>query len=90
LKSKVLIKVVHISDKDEICFCEKSFSKTCSTRIVNNLPCEETLIRFTSIEREDSNVLGTDALEKVDEVERGLKNLNREFFKTLKHLDRMK
>jgi len=86
LKSKVLNKIVYISDNDEICYCEESFYKTCISRIANDLPCCEMMVRFTPVDREggsDSTRAGDDDL--LDAMKK-----SKQFLKTLDHLDRMK
>jgi len=83
LKSKVLSKVVHISDSNDVCFCDNGFYKTCVARIANNLVCQESLIRITPVSRDLSD---DDGYGPGDDLCRA----NSEFKKTLKHLDRMK
>ncbi|MCK5020532.1 MAG: hypothetical protein KAS32_26170 [Candidatus Peribacteraceae bacterium] len=86
MKSKVINKVVYISDKEEICFCDRHFYKTCISRIANGLPCQEMLVRFTPIDREiDSNSTGSAGSDFLCGVK-----TNKEFLKTLDHIDRMK
>jgi len=85
VRSKVINKVVHISDDDEVCFCDEIFYKTCISRIAGNLPCQEMMVRFTPVDRgNDSD--GTRGDGDFLDV---LKS-SRQFSKTLDHLDRMK
>ena len=36
----------------DICFCQGDFWKTCSLRVVNDLPCQEAIISITPIDRD--------------------------------------
>lgn len=83
LKSKVLTKVVHVTDDDEICFCDREFSKTCAVRIAGGLSCLETVIRLTPVELSSSE----DRLpESITAIDSRLRNVKHSFLKTLDHL----
>ena len=87
LKSRVMTKIVLITEDDEICFCDKDFRKTCAIRISGNLPCRETIVRFTPVERDYSDNRIPEAITAIDS---NLRNVKHSFMQTLAHLKRMK
>lgn len=87
LESKVLTKVVLITEDDEVCFCDSDFRKTCSVRLAGHLPCREMIIRFTPVDRLDDE---EKLPEYITAISGNLKNVEHSFLKTLKHLERNK
>lgn len=87
MESKVLYKVANVSDKGELCFCDKEFSKTCSLRHRENLQCCEVVIRITPVDREGSEITDSD-FESLKSLDKELKDLQGGFRKTLNHMGR--
>lgn len=86
MKSKVLEKVVYIDEDGEICLCDADFRKTCVARIANDLPCHESIVRVTPVDRsvdDDSDI-------SLNCVDPELKKITSEFSKTLRHFDKMR
>lgn len=83
MRSIVLNKVVHVTDTEELCSCDKESSKTCAIRIKNNLPCTEMIVRLTPVDRREDKD-GFDA--GIDDF----RLANKEFIKTLEHLNKMR
>lgn len=90
MKSKVLEKVVLVTEDNEICFCDSEFRKTCIARIANNLPCLEMLVRLTPIERGVSTDCDDGQLPMAGSVDPELKHATSEFAKTLNHFKKMR
>lgn len=42
-------------ESGNICTCQGSFWKTCSLRVANQLPCKESIISVTPIERDEKD-----------------------------------
>jgi len=89
LKSKVLSKVVLVTEKDDLCSCDKEFSKICVVRIAGNLPCQESIVRLTPVDRTLDEPDGDLSISDGD-PEIQIRKIKSEFLKTIQHLDRMK
>ena len=86
MKSKVLNKIVFVTDENEICMCDTEFRKTCVVRIANNYPCCETMVRLTPVERVTPSETCDGVLGEESEISKAVS----EFEKTLRHFDRMR
>ncbi len=87
MESKVLEKMVFIDDEQNVCFCDKQFSKTCAVRIANSLSCREAIVRITFLDGEESMDAGVFLGGVVDKE---LVNIKNSLSKTLHHLDRFR
>ena len=70
--------VYYNSETEEFCQCAGKFWKTCSLRVINNLPCQESIISVTPIRRGevDPAAAGTRSLDKaLTNLEDGLRSL---------------
>lgn len=58
--------VFYDEETGQMCFCAGNFWKTCSLRVKNNLPCRESIVSITSIERDEKDP-ADDAVRSLDE-----------------------
>lgn len=87
MKSKTLTKIVLLQNDDIECVCNKKEYSTCAARLKDNLPCEEMIIRLTTVDREKIDNKLPDTVRSLDSR---LRNTQNSFMGTLDHFDRMK
>lgn len=92
MKSIVLEKMVLVDDsKNEICLCEKEFSKTCPTRIARLLPCAEAIVRITIVDRTITDDIPEDlSTVSARAIDSEVSDVNNNFARTLMHIDAMR
>lgn len=62
-----VIRIVYFDPETEtICHCSGDFIKRCPLRVANNLPCKESVISITPVDRDDQPTV-SEAVASLDE-----------------------
>ncbi len=79
-----LLRTVYF-DKEtgEFCQCSGDFWKTCPLRVANQLPCQESILSITPVDRENKEHLVEDSLRSLDKE---LKNLTNKLYQLPKKI----
>ncbi len=73
MKTTRLKLTVYYNKEDEVfCHCSGDFYKTCSLRQINELPCKESIVSISPIERDASDY---DAQESIRSMNENLSDL---------------
>lgn len=75
--------VFYDEDTREFCSCEGDFYKTCALRVVNQLPCRESIVRISPVIRDAPPEKAPKGVRSIDQklrdLEHALKGINEKF-----------
>jgi hypothetical protein len=74
--------VLYDDNTGSLCSCEGSFWKTCSLRVIGQLPCQDTLITLSPVKRTDRDPADPQVRsidKKLSKLTDGLRNLEDKF-----------
>jgi hypothetical protein len=74
--------VLYDEESGSVCMCQGDYWKTCALRVSQSLPCQETLITLTAIDRTEKDPAG-DAVRSIDKslakLTDSMRSLNEKF-----------
>lgn len=74
--------VLYDSETGSFCSCEGSFWKTCSLRVIGQLPCQDAIVSITPVVRPEADPAEPEVRsidESLSELTDGLRNLEDKF-----------
>lgn len=75
--------VFYDEDTGEFCSCEGEFYKTCALRVINQLPCTESIVRISPVIRdvppEKADKITRSIDKELKELEHALRSINKRF-----------
>ena len=84
--SNVLRKVVFITEEGDICSCDGNFYKVCHLRLSGNLPCRESMVRVTAVDRQPKALEEEGPAKVVKSIDEAFDKVENKFKRTLEHL----
>jgi hypothetical protein len=69
---RVICTVYFDPDTESVCHCKGDFIKRCPLRIAGNLPCKESVLSITPVDREEAPSTVSDAVSSLDDKLHGL------------------
>lgn len=69
--------IFYDEDTETLCSCSGDFSKHCSLRLANDLPCQESFVHISPIKRDVEEDPSHDVLKALDEVKRKMDSIKK-------------